>query len=66
MKEFVSDEDTPQYAILSHTWNEEEVTYQQWEVGQSPDLAKLKGYAKVQEFKKQASKDGSAWIWADT
>jgi hypothetical protein len=28
LKEFLGDDNVPPYAILSHTWGEEEVTYQ--------------------------------------
>ncbi|KAK5315542.1 hypothetical protein LTR93_009797 [Exophiala xenobiotica] len=36
--------DTPPYAILSHTWGEEEVTFQ--EIG-TPDAEKKRGYKKI-------------------
>jgi hypothetical protein len=31
LKEFVSDEQAPSYAILSHTWGDEEVSFQEWQ-----------------------------------
>ncbi len=30
IREFLSDQNTPPYAILSHTWGEEEVTFADW------------------------------------
>ncbi|KAM6520319.1 hypothetical protein FSOLCH5_005111 [Fusarium solani] len=37
-------DNAPQYAILSHTWDEEEVTFQDMEQGRAKDK---KGYTKV-------------------
>ncbi|KAK4098183.1 HET-domain-containing protein, partial [Parathielavia hyrcaniae] len=54
----------PVYAILSHTWGEEEVTFQ--------DMANLgsahtkKGFAKIERCCRQALRDGLHWAWVDT
>ena len=54
---------TPPYAILSHTWEKEEVTYQDM---QSP-AAKLKaGYTKIERCCDQAVGDGYEYVWIDT
>ncbi|KAE9369906.1 HET-domain-containing protein [Stipitochalara longipes BDJ] len=54
---------TPPYAILSHTWEQEEVTYQDM---QRPD-AKLKdGYTKIERCCDQAVGDGYDYVWIDT
>ncbi|KAK8024470.1 heterokaryon incompatibility protein-domain-containing protein [Apiospora rasikravindrae] len=37
LKNFISDEDVPDYAILSHTWGEGEVTFQHWQAAYSFD-----------------------------
>lgn len=38
MKDFVDDE-IPQYAILSHTWGDEEISFQEWQtIASLPDL----------------------------
>jgi hypothetical protein len=66
LREFISDDGIPPYAILSHTWGGEEVTYQQW---QSPDHAAIrhmKGYQKVLRFAQQATAASFEWAWVDT
>lgn len=60
--EFYGD-DIPSYAILSHTWGKEEVTFQ--------DLAKdgyreKRGYAKIEGCCRQAKRDLINWVWVDT
>jgi hypothetical protein len=75
------DADVPEYAILSHTWGSEEVTYQDWVyvTRQNParwgwvyledEIRKIKatmGYAKITDACKQARKDGLDWVWVDT
>ncbi|KAK7917815.1 hypothetical protein PG985_011423 [Apiospora marii] len=37
LKCFISDEDKPQYAILSHTWGDGEVSFQHWQAAYSSD-----------------------------
>ena len=63
LKEFLGD-NIPEYAILSHTWDEEEVTFQDMSAG----LAKEKklGWRKIQFCCKQAVQDGFSWAWIDT
>ena len=51
------------YAILSHTWQEEEVTFQEVE----SDAARRKqGYRKINYTCQQAGKDGLKYAWLDT
>lgn len=64
LKEFLSDDQVPPYAILSHTWEEEEATFQHWESQEFSSC--MKGYEKVKQFGEQAARDGFAWVWADT
>jgi hypothetical protein len=54
---------TPSYAILSHTWGSEEVTFQDMQMGSG--LTKI-GYRKIIATCKQASVDGLAYAWVDT
>ncbi|KAF2790509.1 HET-domain-containing protein [Melanomma pulvis-pyrius CBS 109.77] len=61
--EFLSDDRIPPFAILSHTWGEEECSLQQME---DPDVSTRKGYAKIQLCCEQALKDGFQWAWVDT
>ncbi|KAK5651520.1 hypothetical protein OQA88_11974 [Cercophora sp. LCS_1] len=61
---FISDKQIPKYAILSHTWGEEEVTFQDW---QAPTIiATKKGFKKIDLCCQQADKDGLEWVWVDT
>ncbi|KAI1419197.1 heterokaryon incompatibility protein-domain-containing protein [Xylaria sp. FL1777] len=53
----------PRYAILSHTWDEEEVTLQDMKEGIAPSL---KGYQKITLCCNQARVDGLAYVWIDT
>jgi len=53
----------PPYAILSHTWGDEEVTFQNLFRGTSTHLS---GYRKIAFCGKQAVKDGLKYFWVDT
>jgi len=53
----------PPYAILSHTWGPEEVTYQ--DIVRSTGKSK-KGYSKLQFIATQAAKDKLKYFWVDT
>ncbi|KAK1624059.1 heterokaryon incompatibility protein-domain-containing protein [Colletotrichum phormii] len=53
----------PLYVILSHTWEEDEVTLQ--DVANSSCVLK-KGFAKVRACCAQALRDGFTWVWIDT
>jgi hypothetical protein len=66
MRDFLGDEDVPPYAILSHTWEEEEVTFQQWDTMDISDISKLSGYWKIKQFGERAGADGYDWVWVDT
>jgi Heterokaryon incompatibility protein (HET) len=57
-------ENLPRYAILSHTWEEnEEVKLH--ELGQPEALSK-RGYKKIKGFCDAARQDGYEWVWIDT
>ncbi|KAH6999350.1 heterokaryon incompatibility protein-domain-containing protein [Ilyonectria destructans] len=51
------------YAILSHTWGEEEVTFQDF---YKPGRHLKKGFKKILACCKQANEDGIRWVWVDT
>jgi len=51
--------DNPYYAILSHRWEDGEVTLQDLRHGRAPDMA---GYLKIVKCCEQAAKDG--WEYA--
>jgi len=57
----------PKYAILSHTWEAEEASLQQW----TSRLTRLRkkrsaGFSKIRSACKQAARDGLDYLWADT
>jgi hypothetical protein len=56
---------TPPYAILSHTWEEDEVSLQEMTL-QLPSLSSKKGYRKVIDYCRLAARDGFYWAWVDT
>ncbi|KAK4226422.1 putative vegetative incompatibility protein HET-E-1 [Podospora fimiseda] len=55
-----------QYAILSHTWDEDEVLFDDIFDQQKPLPTHKKGFEKVKESCEQAAKDGFNYIWIDT
>jgi hypothetical protein len=55
--------DAPKYAILSHTWGAEEVSFPEMLGGQGTSK---KGYAKIKGCCAQALLDGYAYVWIDT
>ncbi|KAI0108728.1 heterokaryon incompatibility protein-domain-containing protein [Nemania sp. FL0031] len=55
----------PEYAILSHTWGEEEVTFQDMQHLNAKVEAKL-GFKKIEATCQQAQRDRLDWAWVDT
>ena len=62
VEEFLGHE-IPQYAILSHTWQADEVTFQDL---QRPDVVNKKGYKKIRKCCEMAAADGYFYCWVDT
>ncbi|TID14281.1 HET-domain-containing protein [Venturia nashicola] len=62
MREF-SENAVPPYAILSHTWDDAEVSFQDMVSGLAPGKP---GYLKIEYSCEQALKDGLDFVWADT
>ncbi|RSL81743.1 hypothetical protein CEP51_005613 [Fusarium floridanum] len=60
--EFFIDE-IPPYAILSHTWDQEEVIFQDMEQSRAKDK---KGYAKIKNCCSIAHDNGYNYVWIDT
>jgi hypothetical protein len=54
----------PQYAILSHTWDEEEVTFA--DLANEESRTELKGWMKLTQCCARALQDGWKWVWIDT
>ncbi|RSM17562.1 hypothetical protein CDV31_003639 [Fusarium ambrosium] len=61
--ESFGDDQIPSYAILSHTWEAEEVTFQDMESGKATSK---KGWAKVKDSCSMARKNGFDYVWLDT
>ncbi len=53
----------PPYAILSHTWGKEEVTFQDIQGSEAQNKA---GFSKILSCCEQAKRDGLEWVWIDT
>ncbi|KAK0750789.1 heterokaryon incompatibility protein-domain-containing protein [Schizothecium vesticola] len=66
MKDFISDHDRPLYAILSHTWGEQEISWAQWQNRHASPIEATLGGAKILDCCRQALADGFAWVWVDT
>ncbi|THU81816.1 HET-domain-containing protein [Dendrothele bispora CBS 962.96] len=66
--------DVPAYAILSHTWGNEEVTFRDMMLRLTEDLAveastrieRKAGFIKIQKSCEIAKRDGFEYIWNDT
>ncbi|KAK0622697.1 heterokaryon incompatibility protein-domain-containing protein, partial [Immersiella caudata] len=54
----------PHYAILSHTWGAEEVTFQDWQ--NLKRASRMQGFEKIRDACLQARRDGYRWLWVDT
>ncbi|KAL6691206.1 heterokaryon incompatibility protein domain-containing protein [Trichoderma pleuroticola] len=66
MADFISDDAIPPYAILSHTWGLDEVTYHDCRNLSIADVKLKAGCAKILAFREQAVRDGLEWVWVDT
>ncbi|KAB8275436.1 hypothetical protein BDV30DRAFT_236803 [Aspergillus minisclerotigenes] len=64
LQEFTENE-LPQYAILSHRWESEEVTFQEMIRGDETIKTKA-GYKKIKRFCARAHQDGLEYAWVDT
>jgi hypothetical protein len=61
LKQYIKD--IPPYAILSHTWGDEEVTFDDID---KPCATSIKEYQKIRGSCELVRKDGFEWIWVDT
>lgn len=65
LESFADHTTAPEYAILSHTWGDDEVLFQ--DVQPVTDTTKLKhGWKKIEYTCHQALKDGLKYAWVDT
>ncbi|KPM43234.1 hypothetical protein AK830_g3359 [Neonectria ditissima] len=63
-EEFYGDGIPERYAILSHTWEKDEVTFQDWQ--DFGIASKKKGFFKIKAACKQAVKNELDYLWVDT
>jgi hypothetical protein len=56
-------DDAPEYAILSHMWEDGEVIFEDIH---KPHARSMPGYKKILKCCQQALDDGFQWIWVDT
>lgn len=57
------DQNRPPYAILSHTWGEDEILFADLK---TPDVTARASFRKIQLTLDQAHRDGLQWAWVDT
>ena len=57
------DNEIPKYAILSHRWGNDEVSFKELRKGQAFDGSDL---SKIKEFCDKAAEHGFEWAWVDT
>ncbi|KAK4166819.1 NACHT domain-containing protein [Cladorrhinum sp. PSN259] len=63
LTKYLPSDEIPPYAILSHTWGDEEVLYNDIADGMGKNKA---GYDKIQFCGDQAWRDGLKYFWVDT
>ncbi|KAL8895157.1 MAG: hypothetical protein Q9207_008283 [Kuettlingeria erythrocarpa] len=63
LKNFIASRKLPKYAILSHTWDIEEVSFQDID---EPESKTLKGYKKIERCCSLADSQGYGYVWIDT
>lgn len=56
----------PDYAILSHTWDADEITFKELQSSSQDELRTRKGYEKISFTTLQALQDGLEYVWIDT
>lgn len=65
LEEFLNDQ-VPKYAILSHRWQEEELSFKDMKRKYRDELFSKPGYAKVRAFSDVAYQRGYEYCWVDT
>jgi len=59
------DSNTPHYAILSHTWGSEEVSFQDIQ-GSHEKISHRAGFIKIRDCCAKALEAGFRYVWIDT
>ena len=63
---FDGDDNIPRYVILSHTWGDAEVSFQDLLTKTTSELDKLEGYSKIRSCCALAARQGYDYVWIDT
>ena len=67
LESFNDERKIPEYAILSHTWGKDEVTFRDFAELSPEQLILKEGYDKVAKCcAKSLEYDGLEWVWMDT
>ena len=56
----------PKYAILSHTWGDDEVTFEELQCVSQDELVTLERFKKIHFTASEARRDGLRYLWVDT
>jgi Heterokaryon incompatibility protein (HET) len=64
LEEFMAN--PPPYAALSHTWEDGEVTFQDFAHPDRTAASTKNGIAKIQHTRRQAKQTGIGYAWVDT
>lgn len=64
LHEFFGDT-VPKYAILSHTWEDEEVSFNDMQSFELSQLRQKRGFQKIEYTCAEARKRGLGWAWVD-
>ena len=63
-KDIIRSKEIPPYAILSHTWGEQEVVFD--DLKDIENAQRKEGYRKIRFCAQQAKRDGLDYFWVDT
>ncbi|KAI0383489.1 HET-domain-containing protein [Hypomontagnella monticulosa] len=67
LEEFFGAAIPSEYAVLSHRWGDEEVSFRDWLSRSSrPELCSKSGFRKIKHCCEVAKSEGIKWVWIDT
>ena len=62
----ISEDEVESQESDEEAWDEEEISFQQWESMRISDISHMKGYCKIKQFGEKAAGNGLGWVWVDT
>lgn len=66
LTQFMTEDERPKYAVLSHRWTDEEVTFQEFQNIAAGGIWNRRGFRKIERCCEQARLDGFTHVWVDT